>query len=407
MSSTKAMFLVAAPLALGAAAAGPAFADLQYDLARDAAGDCRLTREGAPPRTVGAGERIMVFREDGRALVIDGGDCAMTTTEKAMLAPADTDQQKEVEYLKVFWGAYSALQAPNGYRDIDLDITIDGAGIKPPPASSYSFWLGMQPPLNFAGTEGGMSKAEWRKQNRWGNLAIHPTLQIGELGTFVRQDDISFSQAVPYIFNTFCDAGISSCPIDGPVNIAAGDDGSLALSQRATYTGKDDIFPESWVAVTATDRQSLVFVVPDASVKAIFDDADYCATGPCLLPVGLLEQEIRAHEPVTAAQLPDLFPRRVEVRVAALEQLKGDAPVDWSFPKSFEITGTVIGEKVILSLDDLDTHIKGLAETDSAYRPLRCLHALLTGLDQKQTGANGDTFVWTIDKQQPACGADG
>jgi len=399
------MTLAAGALASGAVIGGSALADVRYDLALNEAGECRLSRQGAAPRTVVPGEEIMVFREDGRALVIDGGDCTMATTAKVMLAPADADEQKHVEFLKVFWGAYSALDEPNGYRDIALDITIEGADIDPPDGASYSLWLGMQPPLNFAGSEGGMSKAAWRRQNKWGNLAIHPTLQVGELGTFLHRDDMSFSADLPYIFNTFCDAGISSCPIDGPVNIAAGDRGRLALSQRATYTGKDHIFAESWVAVTATEKQSLVFVVPDASVKAIFDNPDFCATGPCLMPVGLLEQEIRAHNPVTAEQIPRLFPERAAVRITALDQLHDNAEVDWSFPKSFEITGTVIGEKVILSLDDLDAYIKGLAETDSAYRPLRCLHAILTGLDHERTGVDGDTFVWTVDKEQPECAA--
>ena len=166
-----------------------AYSSPQFELKRTEAGDCQLSRKGAPPRSVGANEEIMYFPNDGIALVIKGSACTMSSAQDVVLAPANTDQQKEEEFLKVFWGAFSALEAPNSYREISLEVSLEGEGIAPPDGSSYSFWLGMQPPLNFSGADhGGMSKAAWRKQNKWGNLAIHPTLQVGELGTFARQE---------------------------------------------------------------------------------------------------------------------------------------------------------------------------------------------------------------------------
>ena len=71
----------------------------------------------------------------------------------------------------MFWGAFSTLEPPNGSRDIALDVTIESAGLEPAAGTSYSFWLGMQPALDFAGTAGGLSRTAWRKQNKWGNLA--------------------------------------------------------------------------------------------------------------------------------------------------------------------------------------------------------------------------------------------
>ena len=100
------------------------------------------------------------------------------------------------------------------------------------------------------------------------------------------------------MFNTFCDAGISSCPIDGPHNIEPADEGHLSLKQHAKHTGQEDFFANSWVATTASGEKSLVFVVPDGSVIEIFDNPDFCSTGACLMPVGLLEQEIRVNKPV-------------------------------------------------------------------------------------------------------------
>lgn len=382
----------------------PAYSSPQFELKRTEAGDCQLSRQGVAPRSVSASEEIMYFPSDGIALVINGSACAMSTAPDVVLAPANTDQQKEQEFLKVFWGAFSALTAPNSYQEIAVDVSLEHQGIAPPDGSSYSFWLGMQPPLNFSGADhGGMSKAAWRKQNKWGNLAIHPTLQVGELGTFARQNEIAFQDQEPYIFNTFCDAGISSCPIDGPRNVALTDDGPLSFVQRARHTGKDDFFPESWIAVTETDDLSLVFVVPDASVNDIFERPVFCATGMCKLPVGLLEQEIRAHQALAVEEMPKLFPQRVEVRLENLVQTHGGDPVDWSFPKSFEITGTIVGEQVILSLDDLADHIQGLEPTNSAAAPLRCLHAILTSMEEEQKGDNGETFIWTIDRDQPQC----
>jgi hypothetical protein len=406
MQMMKAPIWAVAVLGLCVSTDSLAFSNSQFELARNTAGDCQLSRPGAPPRLVSADEEIMYFPPDGIALTIDGSACTMSAAPDVVLAPATTKQQKEQEFLKVFWGAFSALTPPNTYREIGLQISLDGKDIAPPDGSSYSFWLGMQPPINFAGADhGGMSKAEWRKQNKWGNLAIHPTLQVGELGTFARQKGISFSDQRPYIFNTFCDAGISSCPIDGPRNVVSADDGFLTFAQSAKYTGKEDFFPQSWIATTASDDLSLVFVVPDASVNEIFDRPNFCATGACKLPVGLLEQEIRAHETLTAEQIPDLFPSRVEVRLENLVQSQGSDPVQWSFPKSFEITGTVVGEKIILSLDDLKGHIDGLDSGDSAAAPLRCLHAILTSMNQRQQGDDGRTFLWTIDRDQPQCSA--
>ena len=116
-----------------------------------------------------------------------------------------------------------------------------------------------------------------------------------------------------------------------------------------------------------------------------------------------IEQEIRAHQVLSAAEIPKLFPRRVEVRVESLVQSHGSDPVDWSFPKSFEITGTIVGEKVILSLDDLASYVQGLEPSDSATAPLLCLHAILTSMDEHQEGDNGEAFIWTIDRDQPQC----
>jgi hypothetical protein len=84
------------------------------------------------PFTLDPGEEIMVFPPDCRALVMRQSDCTLSTTDRAMLAPADTEQQKEKEFLKGFRGAYSEPTAPDSYAEISLAIPRQSDSRRPP-----------------------------------------------------------------------------------------------------------------------------------------------------------------------------------------------------------------------------------------------------------------------------------
>lgn len=373
-----------------------------YSADRAPNGDCVLT-SNSDGRTVVVppAQSVTTFLDDGRALSINGAECALGTTRAAVLTPVPAGATAG-EYLKIFWGAFSELTAPGTYEDVSVTLHADTAGMSAAPGASYSAWLGLQPPLDLEHTKD-ESLAQWRKENKWGNLAIHPTVQMGALGGFTRVRAESFDQASPYVFNTFCDAGIGTCPIDGPANIVSSDDGAIEMGQRVYHTGNEHIFPQSWIAETRDGASSTLFVVRDQSVRAIFDDPDFCRGHPCRLPVALLEQEIRARDPLTLEEIPRLFPRAFSWRIERLATSDPGEQVAWSFPKSFEMTGSLLGDKVVLSVADLTAHLAGLAPSDATFPPLNCVHALLLDLQTSRESVEGlDEFVWTMSGGAPA-----
>lgn len=366
-----------------------------YSLGRTTDGDCVLRATGAdrssviPPK-----QNITYFLDDGRALLIDGEQCFLETTQDVVLAPV-TPTASVPEYFKLFWGAFSELAAPNSYEDIAITLHLQSSGLSAPPGASYSAWLGLQPPLDLKNPDD--------PENRWGNLAYRPTLQIGDLGGFTRVNEDVYNEALPYVFNTFCDASIATCPIDGPSNIPVALDGEIKMQQRVYHTGPANIFPDSWIAETAFGESSALFVVPDKSVRKIFEDPGFCDGHPCRLPVGLLEQEIRARETVELADIPSLFPKEIRFAVERITKTDGDQPIDWSFPKGFEITGTLVADKIILSIADLETYMAGLDPSSPALPPLKCILAIFSDMQtSRELIEQRDTFVWTLSDEAPA-----
>ncbi len=372
-----------------------------FETALSKDGKCILSWPERDDYIVPASEEITYFLTDGHAQVISGRRCTITTTEEAALAPAGKSAADTSEYLKIFWGAFSQLSAPNSYQDIEVVVRFSVDGVIAAPGSSYSAWLGLQPPISLKRSKS-ESLTAWRKENKWGNLAIHPTVQIGAPGDFTRVSDNRFSQKLPYIFNTFCDAGISTCPVDGPKNITTGKHDEVEVQQRVHRTGSDDDFPPGWVSSVKTDDRSMLFVVPDESIRSIFDNPDFCSPNECQLPVGLLEQEIRASKTIPLEEMPKLFPSEIEFRVKKIVQTDDNSEVKWSFPKSFEMTGKLVGDKVILSVDDLKSYLRGLDKDSRTYPPINCVHAILSQTKaSRMTVDDTDVFLWKRNDAEP------
>ncbi len=349
-------------------------------------------------------QTITYFLDDGRALLVSGESCSMVETETASFAPASQGQDAERDYLKVFFGAFSGLSSPNAYTDLEMTITFETGKTDPPKDSSFSTWVGLQPPIDLDADTS--STAAWRKANKWGNLAIHPTVQIGDLGSFARVQNTPFDENKPYVFNTYCDAGITSCPIDGPVNLDGhdGDSGPIVTIQRV-YRGSDDsIYNASWVSTLRSGATDLTMVVPDSAVNAIFDDPDFCDESGCTFPVGLVENEIRATSEISPKQLVSMLPDKVEARVTASEQVNGSSDVDWDFAKSFEVTGTAVHNEVILSTADLNNFAAGLTTADDNHQIIRCLSTLFENLHESSAVVDGkQVLTWTLNKSSADC----
>ena len=100
----------------------------------------------------------------------------------------------------------------------------------------------------------------------------------------------------------------------------------------------------------------------------------------------------------------------MEVRLTNLDQIRDSEPIEWLFPKGFEITGTIVDNQVILSLADLAAYIGRLPKTDRMLAPLRCVNAILTSMKMSRDGIpmagdeqGEEIFTLSIDRDQEEC----